>query len=403
MRKGTTARLLGALSLAGVVMITSACSSGGGSETAAPSSGPALQVFMSMGQTGLLAPSAKAVIRGAQAAVDSINKDGGLQGRKIKVQIGDNQSDPTRGVTLVQDAIASDAKPDLVVTGVSSNEALALAPVLSRSEVVGIGPASSLALNDPVKYPYFWSQSAAQQYLIAGVADYVKKAGGKKITFVGTDDALGDAIADALHSGAEKDNLTITEHRFKADAVDVTPAFQAAVADKPDFIYMDAAGTQAGTLLTSREKGGATGIDTIAGVVMASQPLLDLAKGTDEMDKVKTVFLPTAFYTPPAKRSAQFAEFYKDVTAQGPLEVPLSTYAAGWDTIKIWADAVGQVKGDITGPSVRDQLNKLSPSHSRLFFKKTFPKGSNFALPVLGEFIIGTPTGTKDGMFTYTP
>lgn len=405
MRGTRIGRLLGVVGLVGVLAISSGCASSGnggsgGGETTAPANQEPLQVFMSMGKTGLLAPSAEAVIRGAQANIDRINDEGGINGRQIEVNIGDNQSDPTRGVTLVQDAIGSDTPPDLVVTGVSSNEALALAPVLARSEIVGIGPASNADLADPETYPYFWSQSALQKYLIAGVAEFLAENDVKKLAFIGPDDALGAAIGDALASEVGDEGIEIVEHLFAADAVDVTPAFQAALADDPDWIYMDAAGTQAGTLLTSREKAGAENVDTLAGVVMGSQPLLKLAEGTNQMDNVYLVLLPNQYYVDEADRSDQFNAFFDGVSAQGPIEVALSTYGAGWDTIQIWADAVSQVEGEVTPQSVRDQLNNLSPDHDRLFFKDTFPKGSNVPAPVLGEFIIAKPTGeVTDGMF----
>lgn len=402
MRRPGIARWLGALGLAGVLVVTSACSGGGGepAETGGTGSTEPLHVFMSMGQTGLLAPSAEAVIRGAQAAIDHINAEGGINGRQIEAEIGDNQSDPTRGVTLVQDAIAADPKPDLVVTGVSSNEALAVAPVLARSEIVGIGPASSADLADPEKYPYFWGQSALQKYLLAGVAEYLADEGAKKIAFVGPDDALGDAISEALIGEVESNGIEVAEHLFKADAVDVTPAFQAALADDPDWIYMDAAGTQAGTLLASRVKAGAETVPTLAGVVMGSQPLIKLSEGTNQMDNVYLVMLPNQYFVDPADRSDQFTAFLDGVQAQGPIEVSLSTYAAGWDIVQIWADAVSQVEGDVTPQKVRDQLNNLSPDHDRLFYKATFPKGANFPAPTLGEFIVAKPTGeVEDGMF----
>ena len=401
MRGTRVARLLGVVSLIGVLAVTSACSGGGGGGGASTAgSEKPLQVFMSMGKTGLLAPSAEAVIRGAQANIDHINSEGGINGRKVEVAIGDNQSDPTRGVTLVQDAIASDTPPDLVVTGVSSNEALALAPVLARSQIVGIGPASSADLADPAKYPYFWSQSALQKYLIAGVADFLDQKKVKTLAFIGPDDALGAAIGDALTAEVGDKGIKIVQHLFPADAVDVTPAFQAALADNPDFIYMDAAGTQAGTLLTSREKAGAENVETLAGVVMGSQPLLKLAEGTNQMDNVYLVLLPNQYYIDPADRSDQFNAFFDGVSKQGPIVAALSTYGAGWDTIQIWADAVSQVKGDVTPEAVKDQLNNLSSKHDRLFFKDTYPKGANVPAPKLGEFIIAKPTGeVKDGMF----
>lgn len=393
----STFRRFAAVAAVGALTLTAACGGddGDGGDTDEP-----LQIFMSQGQTGLLAPSAKAVIRGAEAAVKYLNDNGGLHDRQIEVTIEDNQSDPTRGVTLVQDAI-SELKPDLVIPGVSSNEALAVAPLLGRSEIVGISPASSNALNDPEKYPYFFGQSALQQHVLEAVAAFLSDKGDvDKVAFVGPDDALGDALGDELAGAFGDAGIKYTDHRFKADAVDVTPAFQAALADDPDWIYMDAAGTQAGTILSSRVKAGAEDVPAIAGVVMGSQPLLELAGDTNQMDKVSLINLPTQSWVEPEDRSDQFNAFFEGIKAQGDIETTLSTYGAGWDSVMLWADAVKQVEGDITPQKVREQLMHLSTDHDRLFYRVTFTEETNFPHAQPDELVVGEPTGVKDGMFT---
>jgi len=393
-------RRLAMFSAVGALALTAACGGGDDDGVGADSDEP-LRIFMSQGETGLLAPSAKAVTRGAEAAVTYLNANGGLHGRQIEISKQDNQSDPTRGVTLVQDAISAENPPDLVIPGVSSNEALAVAPLLSRSKVVGISPASSEALNDPKKYPYFFAQSALQSDILKAVAAFLKEQPGgvDSVAFVGPDDALGDAIGTELGGAFDDAGIKYTEHRFKSDAVDVTPAFQAAVATDPDWIYMDAPGTQAGTLLTSRVKAGAEDVPTIAGVVVGSQPLLDLAGDTNQMDNVSLVYLPTQAWVPEAERSDQFKAFLSGIKEQGDIEITLSTYAAGWDSVMLWADAVKQVDGDITAEAVREELMDLSEDHDRLFYRVTFTEESNFVQAQPDEFKIGEPVGVEDGMF----
>ena len=49
--------------------------------------------------------------RGAEAAIASINQAGGIDGRQIVLTKQDNQSDPTRGVSIVSEALASGTPP----------------------------------------------------------------------------------------------------------------------------------------------------------------------------------------------------------------------------------------------------------------------------------------------------
>jgi branched-chain amino acid transport system substrate-binding protein len=395
-------RRLVVMAAIGTLSVTAACGSddaGGGGGGGGDSSEP-LQNFMSQGETGLLAPSAEAVIRGAKAAVDYLNDNGGLHDRQIEVTVEDNQSDPTRGVTLIQDAVTGDNPPDLVIPGVSSNEALAAAPLLSRNKVIGLSPASSSALNDPAKYPYFFSQSALQRDILKAVATFLGEQGDvASVAFVGPDDALGDAISTEASTAFDEAGIEFTDHRFKADAVDVTPAFQAALGDSPDWIYMDAPGTQAGTLLSSRVKAGAEDVPTLAGVVVGSQPLLELAGDTNQMDNVSLVYLPTQHWLPEEERSDQMKALIEGIKAEGDIEVALSTYAAGWDSVMLWADAVKQVDGDVTAEAVRDALMNLSEDHDRLFYRVTYSEESNFPQAQPDEFRIGQPLGVEDGMF----
>ncbi|MCW2747846.1 MAG: hypothetical protein JWP10_988, partial [Nocardioidaceae bacterium] len=382
-----------------------ACSSSdssGGSDGGGSSEKP-YQVLYSSGITGLLAPSAKGVERGIKAKIDTLNAAGGINGRKVELTTVDNQSDPTRGVTLVQKAIGSSKKPDLVIPGVSSNEALAIAPLLARNKIVGVGPASNAVLNDIKKYPYFYSQSAKQQSILAAVATQLKEKGGvTKVALIAPNDALGDALGAPFKDEMGKVGIKTTDTRFASDAVDITPAFQKAMEGNPDVIYMDAAGTQAAAVLSSRVKAGAEDIPAIAGVVLGSQPLLTLAKGTDQMKNVNLVMLPTQQYIPPADRSEVFNEFFKAVSAQGAFEVPLSTYSAGWESVALWADAVASIDGDVTEEKINKAMQAIPTSAPRLMFKVTFTPTNNFLAPTPDEFTIGQPTGVKDGMFEYT-
>ncbi|HVW40003.1 MAG TPA: ABC transporter substrate-binding protein [Amycolatopsis sp.] len=391
-------RRLSAAGAAGVLaMGLAAC--GGGAASGNDANQP-LRILYSSGITGLLSPSAKAVERGIKAAVADINAKGGLHGRQVEVTTKDNQSDPTRGVTEVQEALDSGQKPDLVIPGVSSNEALAVAPLLTRNKVVGLGPASTSSLNDPAKYPYFFSQSALQKDILAAVATFLHgKPGVRNVAVVTPDDALGDAIDDQLSGAFDKFGLAHTEYRFPADGVDFAPAFGKALESKPDWIYMDGSGAQVPQLLSGRVKAGGENIPTIAGVVAGSQPLLQLAKGTNQMDNVSMVMLPTQAFVPEDRRSQQFNDFLSGIKAQGPIEVTLSTYGAGWDSVRLWADAVRAVQGPITPEAVRQSLMHLPASDDRLFYKKTYTEQSNFVSAQADEFTIAQATGTQDGMF----
>ncbi|MCW2748086.1 MAG: hypothetical protein JWP10_1228, partial [Nocardioidaceae bacterium] len=88
---------LAIIGAAGALALTAACS--GSDSQGADTTKKPLQIFMSAGVTGLLAPSQKAVERGVRAKIETLNAAGGINGRKVELTVRDNQSDPTRGVT----------------------------------------------------------------------------------------------------------------------------------------------------------------------------------------------------------------------------------------------------------------------------------------------------------------
>jgi branched-chain amino acid transport system substrate-binding protein len=316
-------------------------------------------VFVS-GQTGVLATPAKAVARGIQAFVDDANENGGIDGRQIELEVLDNQSDPTRGVTLIQEQITGNDKPDLVIPGISSNEALAAAPILSRAEVLTIQAAASTLLDDVEKYPYFFSTVLTHEVIYESMVDFIEEtdAQASKIALIAPEDAIGDATQQFFDGAFGDSGFATTEHRFKGDAVDISPVFAAAMAEDPDWIVMEGAGAQVATLVASRLKAGAESVPTIVGSSASSQPILDISTEAQRENLYNTL-APGEAWVEPKDRSEEFAKFVDAVKAQGELESPLSVYEAGRDAMYIWSRGVDAVDGEITGSSVKDALENL--------------------------------------------
>ncbi|MCU1494567.1 MAG: hypothetical protein JWO62_2331 [Acidimicrobiaceae bacterium] len=348
-----TRHRLAAITLASVALV-SAC--GGSGNDANKSSSVPLRVLFVGGLTGPLSTTAIAVERGAKASVEHLNSQGGVKGRKIEFTSKDDQSDPTRAVTLLQGELTGNAKPDLVIAGVGSNEALAMAPLLARNKVVGIASAVSPKLNDPGLYPYFFSEAFPASDQVKAAAVYLEGLGNvKKVALVAPSDALGDGTAANFAAAFTGGTIATQVFRFPTDAVDFTPILQKTAAYKPDWIYMEGSGAQAPILLASREKAGATGIKTIAGATASSQPLLKLGKG-QQLTNLYATLTPNAAYIEPAKRNEEFNAFFAAIRSQGALATSPYVYSVGWDNISIWAKALARVEGDVTGEKVKTAM-----------------------------------------------
>ncbi|MCW2748025.1 MAG: hypothetical protein JWP10_1167 [Nocardioidaceae bacterium] len=395
----TTTKRLSILPAASALAVTAAC--GGSSDNKSGSSSDPLQVVYVSGITGLLAPSAKAIERGIEAKIADINASGGINGRKVELTVKDNQSDPTRGATLIQKELTSGTKPDLVIPGVSSNEALAAAPLLARAKVVGINSISSPLLDDPAKFPYTVSQSVTTNSILKAGIDYIyTQSTPKKIALIVPNDAVGDATAGSFKLALEGKNVESTTIRFASDGVDYTPAFQKAKQFNPDWIVMDGAGTQAASLIDGRLKASTEDIPTLVGVVASSQPLLKLAQG-EALKNLYATILPSGAYIEPADRGPEFEKFFKRVNDQGALEVPLSTYASGWDYVGIWENAVKSIKGTLTGEKIKSALETVPRQDDPQFpqYSGNYSAKSHFHPGDVSDYTFGAPETVKDGMY----
>jgi branched-chain amino acid transport system substrate-binding protein len=79
---------------------------------------------------------------GAELAVEEINENGGLNGKKIELVIEDDVCDPTKGVAAINKIISVD-KPVAIVGAVCSSATLAIAPIAEKNKTVLISPAST--------------------------------------------------------------------------------------------------------------------------------------------------------------------------------------------------------------------------------------------------------------------
>lgn len=80
--------------------------------------------------------------KGAQLAVEQINKKGGINGRHLELIIEDSRAEPKEGISAFNKLIAiQDTK--IVIGAVASSVTLAIAPLAERNQVLLISPAST--------------------------------------------------------------------------------------------------------------------------------------------------------------------------------------------------------------------------------------------------------------------
>ena len=80
--------------------------------------------------------------RGIELLVDTVNAQGGINGKKLRLIALDNQGKPEEAVTAVTKLVSQD-KVHVILGEVASSRSLAMAPVAQRSQVPMISPSST--------------------------------------------------------------------------------------------------------------------------------------------------------------------------------------------------------------------------------------------------------------------
>jgi branched-chain amino acid transport system substrate-binding protein len=175
-------------------------------------------------QTGPYAVVGVPFSQGMQSYFDMVNDAGGVNGRKISLEVVDDQFNPANTVTVVKKFVTED-KVFAVVGGVGSPDCAAVVDYLNEQKVPFIYQASGLSsLSIPAKQYVFAVQP---NYINEGqvIAKYASTTLGlKNIAVLYSDDQAGNEWLSGTKQGAAKFGGTVVlESPFPVTETDFTP------------------------------------------------------------------------------------------------------------------------------------------------------------------------------------
>src|SRR3954451_9122576 len=174
--------------------------------------------------------------RGTQLAVELINSDGGIKGRKIELVSRDTQSDPTKAVNAVAE-LTQRQKVAMIFGPLNSGEALAATPLIARDKVPMLHPCWVDELIDVKKYPMAFRIAPTNTQVGKGANHYVVDVLKLKKVAV---------VSDTTGYGTASVNTYVPMLKAKGAEVVYTNHIDAANPDlKPEMLRMQAAGAQA--------------------------------------------------------------------------------------------------------------------------------------------------------------
>jgi branched-chain amino acid transport system substrate-binding protein len=390
-------RLCGALAVAASAMLLAACGTDSASH-ASSGSGP-IEIVALQALSGDLAASAQVDVAALKAAVAVVNQAGGVDGRKVTLDVLDDKGDGTQGVSLLRGLIDSGHKPDILVDGTSTPESLALQPLVSQYNIVAISTSTGgLSLDPSVsKNKTKFTTTPDVDVLAKSAADYLAQKGYHKVALLSSSDSYGNLWAAAYQKAITAAGLQVSAAKtFDLTALDVTPQLQALQASQPDVLVAEAYGPPAGYVLTDREKLGWTGTPFVGAVTFAVADLTKLV----EPGALKNVTIQSPAveqYRAPEAMSANFKTFLDAVKAQGPVTSAISGYAYEYDTIQLAVAAIKKA-GSTDPQKVTAALENLGPVSTTVIQPTYFTSTSHFPGPSDSAYVFLTPGPLVDGM-----
>jgi len=287
--------------------------------------------------TGIQAPLDEPALKGAQLAVDEINKKGGVLGKQLELINLDGKSDPVTvgnaAVQLIEQGAKAIITPsDFDFGGPASREA-------QKAGMVGISPAASSpffgseALGDKQFTMSMWNTTMG-----AAAAQYAREQGWDTV-YVVTDDFIQYTKDLGLYFVEHFQTLggtVVFEEKYTQGAADFSAQLARikALPEMPDFFYISSYMPDLGLIIRTMREAGIT--QPILGGDSYDDPGLFQALGPEYGSDI--VFATHTWVSPDT--SPQMAEFLKAYEAKfgGPPEAMWA--ATGWDVVQILAGAM---------------------------------------------------------------
>ena len=279
--------------------------------------------------TGVAASFDRAVVEGIQAYIKVWNGQGGFKGRKVKLELLDDESNAATAVTVYR-KLVEDKSVDVIIAASPSQTLLAIKAIADDYKVPTIGSATVVQLAVPPAKYFFRSLPGTDAYMLT-LINWVKAHGWTKLAILNPSSAAGQSEAELLKKDAAAAGVQIvaaekyndTDTNFTAQLVNIRNA-------KPDFFYCGIIGGPSVTIFKQVKQLRLT--MPIALHSSAFNP--NFYKGIGGVKMAEGVYSPVERGGMAGSATGLVAKLFKEASdAMGHPATNLNT--AGWDTAMI--------------------------------------------------------------------
>ncbi len=313
---------------------------------------------------GLFALSGKASHIGipskdvADMVVSYINKNGGIDGAKIKLIVADTQSDPSKAAVAMKKLVTRD-KVKAIVGPTTTGEAMACLKVIEQSKIPVVACVGGAAAVEPVSERYWIFKSPQKSSTaVMRIYEYLKENKMTKIGVMTATDKFGQEGKSLLDKYASKYGIKIVaKESFDPTNKDMSVQVGKIAAKKPDAMVVWTIGP-AGAMVAKSAKQLNVGFKVVQCHGQPDPIYIKLAGKAAEgtiMPSTKLMVANQLHWADPQRSVVRrFIKMYKNA---GHGEV--STHSGyAWDAVQLIAKAMDKVGSD--PKKVRDAIEQTN-------------------------------------------
>ena len=316
--------------------------------------------------TGEFGAFGEALRNGVDLAVKEINADGGIDGKKLKLQSADDGGDKAEAIAQFRRFAANKSVLAIIGPNLSSN-ALATTPLANQSKVVQIASGAVAPWSVDFGKWVFRLPPVSHATVDAVVRQAGESIDIKKVALVhasDTDQSVA-AIADFKKAAQDAGYDIVADVAFRTSDTDYSAMLTSIKKSGADTVFVSAVAVNAGPMLNQAASLGLH-VHWVGDSGLLNPQLIQLGgKGADGAITATTYFPGSDVPAQQAFTAAYKKEFGSD---------PSQNSAFGYDAVKMLAQAIGSIDGDVTRDKVRDALAGIK--FDGVTGEVTFPDGS---------------------------
>jgi branched-chain amino acid transport system substrate-binding protein len=347
-----------ALLLVAVAAALAGCSSSGtttGSGSTAAAKSPFI-VVIDTGTTGPYGVNGTDAVQGVEAAANVLNQtQGGILGHKVKVEVLNNQGNPTTAAQLLEQRLASGPKPDVIEPGSISTEGVIEVPIAAAAKILSIGTPNDSSLNNPAKYPYEFLMAPSAILPQESLMAYFKAHHYTKAAMIYSTDAYGASVGAAAVQAARQAGISLATATYEDTDLNITSQLQKLQVSHPQVLYVQGFAAPPGIILQDLYTLGWK-IPTIGDLTVAATPVIPQDAGKPQEKGLLLQQLQVAVRS--STESTAFKNYIAAMEKFGPITSPLPTTSYQYDSIMLIAQAAKQANS-IATPALASALEHL--------------------------------------------